>query len=75
MCFCVLQVGRSIIGTIALFLLILMVSPVYEIYSLHQQKHHSLDGGSAENLMSQERRWVLCIGFAICTLLETKKRH
>lgn len=48
-------------GTIALFLLVLMVSPVYEMYMLHQQKHHSLGGGSAENLMSQERRWAHCI--------------
>ena len=48
-----MQVGRSIVGTIALFLVVLMASPVYDIYSLHQQKHRS-----ADNLMSQERRWV-----------------
>ena len=48
-----MQVGRSIVGPIALFLVVLMASPVYDIYSLHQQKHRS-----ADNLMSQERRWV-----------------
>ena len=51
----VVQVGRSIVGTIALFLVVLMASPVYDIYSLHQQKHRS-----ADNLMSQERRSVIC---------------
>jgi len=45
------QVGRSIVGTIALFLVVLMASPVYDMYTLHQQKHKS-----AEGLLSQERR-------------------
>jgi hypothetical protein len=73
LCFVVLQVGRSIIGTIALFLLVLMVSPIYDMYTLHQQKHHSLGSGAAENMMSQERRCVLCMIFAICTLLKIRK--
>ena len=46
-----MQVGRSIVGTIALFLVVLMASPVYDMYTLHQQKHKS-----AEGLLSQERR-------------------
>ena len=54
-----MQVGRSIVGTIALFLVVLMASPVYDIYSLHQQKHRS-----ADNLMSQERRWVYAVTLA-----------
>ena len=56
MTFSTMQVGRSIVGTIALFLVVLMASPVYDIYSLHQQKHRS-----ADNLMSQERRHALTL--------------
>lgn len=46
------DVGRSVIGTVALFLVVLMASPVYDMWALHLQKERS-----ADSLLSQERRY------------------
>jgi hypothetical protein len=45
------DVGRSVVGTVALFLIVLMASPLYDMWALHQQKERS-----ADSLLSQERR-------------------
>ncbi|BDA43994.1 hypothetical protein COCOBI_05-1780 [Coccomyxa sp. Obi] len=47
------DVGRTVVGTIAAFLLVLLASPLYDVYSLHSQKEKS---DSAETLLSDTRR-------------------
>lgn len=47
------DVGRTVVGTIAGFLLVLLASPLYDVYSLHSQKEKT---DSAETLLSDTRR-------------------
>lgn len=47
------DVGRTVVVTVAGFLCVLLASPLYDVYSLHAQKHKT---DSAETLLSESRR-------------------
>ncbi len=59
------DVGRTVVGTIAAFLLVLLASPLYDVYSLHSQKEKT---DSAETLLSDTRRYVATCWHQVCLL-------